>query len=447
MRSRPSVSRIAPGPMGPALAVVVGAGAITRAALVVVALWLLVGVFVLVGVEEILGSLPAEVDVAARATIPALGLLVVVGGVGETIRLVLERALRMRQVRRLAASDAPMPPAAERAQLVRGAIGPLRALLGVLGGASLLAAPILLALADGETAFVVAGIVTLVAGVLLLLAAIRLLAPAAAWWGEQLAVLARAWPRFRRVDRPTTAGSARGRGRGRGAGVRRLDAALVGALAVGFAVVVLGLFLRQQCRTCDPVSYDPWGERLVDGVATIGLVLFVGVLALLLLRGVAWIVEQAVRELLAARAADAGTLRRSAWLDGAVGTPRSLELVALVVGVVGMATGALVVASGVDPEVLGEPEERFEIVRGWAALAPAAVALLAAALVLGIAGARTSRAWRAVIWTDLRDDPMAGRLEGGSGSGSSADAHVGGVGGGDGGGDDGGDGGGGGGDS
>ncbi|MFM2475532.1 hypothetical protein K6Y82_51940, partial [Burkholderia cenocepacia] len=97
---------------------------------------------------------------------------------------------------------------------------------------------------------------------------------------------------------------------------------------------------------------------------------------------------------------------------------------------------AVVVARAVDPEGRGEREERFGIVRGWSALAPAAVALLAAALVLGVAGALTSRAWRAVIWTDLRDDPLAGRLEGGSGSGSSADTH---LGGGDGGGGGGGD--------
>ncbi|SDH82690.1 hypothetical protein SAMN04489720_2519 [Agrococcus jejuensis] len=426
--------------MTPALAVAVGVGALTRGALVVVGLWLLVGVFIMVGVEEIVGTLPGPVDVASRATIAGLGALVVVGGVGEPLRLSLERGLRMRSARRLAAAGAPMPPAAERAQLVRGAMGPLRVVLGIVGGTCLLIAPLLLAFADDETSIRIAGVVLLVAGLLLVPSAIWLLAPASRRWREHMAELERAWPRFHRTDRPIGVRMARERraqvGAARAAGssvprqrrtlAQRLDAALYAGLGVAFAIVLIGLFLRQQCRRCEPVSYDPWGERLVDGVATVGLVLFAGTVALLMLRGLASIVEHAVREVLAARAADRGTLRRSAWLDGAVGSASSLELVALVVGVVGMAVAGLVVASGIDPEVMSEREDQLVIVRGWAALAPAAAVLLGAAAMLGIAGAVVTRAWRAVVWPHLGADPFAGRLDGASGSGSGNDADAGG---------------------
>ncbi|WP_144719379.1 hypothetical protein [Agrococcus jejuensis] len=434
-----TVTRVAPAPMGPALAIVVGVAALTRGALIVVGLWLFVGVFIMVGVEEILGTLPGAVDVAARATVVGLGVLVLVGGVGETARVVVERALRLRTARRLAAAGAPMPPAVERAQLVRGAVGPLRVLVGVLGGSSLLVAPFLLGFADGDANLVIAGIATLVAGLLLLLLAIVALAPVSRWWRAELERLERAWPRFRRTDEPigarmtrerrvhvakAKAGDPSARPRRRSA-VQRLDAALASGTVVAFLIVVLGVFLRQQCRRCEPVRYDPWGESLVDGVATIGLVLFVGAIVLLVLRGIASIVAQAVREVLAARAAQAGTLRRSAWLDRAVVSATSVEVVALVVGVLGMAATGLVVASGVDADVMGEPEDRFVVVRGWASLEPLAGALLAAAFVLGVVGALTTRAWRSVVWTDLRGDPWRGRLDGGEGSGSHGDAGVG----------------------
>ncbi|QCR18693.1 hypothetical protein [Agrococcus sp. SGAir0287] len=417
--------RIAPAPIGPATAILAGAAALTQGALAVVVLWIFVGVFVIVGVEELLGVLPGDVDVAARTSIVGLFVVAGVGGVGEAVRVALERALRMRTALRLAAEGAPMPPAAERRELVRGAVGTARILCVVLASIAALVALVAggAGIASRDGVLVGVGAIALVVGGAHVVAAVALRAADAAWQ-DALGRLRAAWPRFDAADEATGPRLARERAlrprherrRSRHPGARgvfdRLASVVAVGLPVAFGIVVLGVFLRKQCRTCEPVTYDPWGERAVDGVAAVGLVAFVTMLSLAGLLGVVWLVGETVREAAAARRAATDALPPAEWLDHAIAWPRALELVGRVVGTVAAALAMLVVAAELGPGIANPSPERLAIVEGWRGLGPWALAAAVGALALGVLGAVQAQRWRAVVLPSMRHDPLVGRMRG-----------------------------------
>lgn len=393
------MTRIAPAPLTPAIAVVAGLAAVTQGALAAVALALFVGTFVMVAYQEMVGSTGAPVDIVSRASISGFAILLAAGGIGELLRVGLERALRMRQALRLARDGAPMVPAAERVALAKGAVSPVRVALGIAGGT--LAACALLALAvglsDDHPDAVVIGLGMLLAGAAAIAGCVLLGRGAAARWADAVGELGRAWPRFWRSSQAR-------RPQRRQAPIDRILTVL--ALAA-FGVILLGVFTRQQCRTCEPVVYDPWGESMLDGVATIGLALAVLAIAAIAVRLAWWVVREAVRELVTLRRARAGRLERDAWLDWALSDLRSVEWVGRVVGLVAAACLAFGLASLVDASFIGESEETLAPVRGLRPLVPVGAALAVAATLVGILGAWTARGWRAAVVEHVQDDPAS----------------------------------------
>ncbi|MFC7431081.1 MULTISPECIES: hypothetical protein [unclassified Agrococcus] len=393
------MTRIAPAPLTPAIAVVAGLAAVTQGAIAVVGLALFVGTFVMVAYQEMVGSGAAPADIVSRASISGFAVVLVVGAIGEPLRAGLERALRMRQALRLARDGAPMLPAAERVALAKGALPPVRVALGIAGG--VLATGALLAIAFGATeghgAAVAIGLGMLVAGAAAIAGCVLLGRGPSARWADAVGELGRAWPRFWRSSQARTAPR-------RQAPVDRVLTIL--ALAA-FGVILLGLFTRQQCRTCDPVVYDPWGESVLDGVATVGLALAVLAIAAIAVR-LAWVlVREAVLELVTLRRARAGRIERGPWLDGALGGLRSVEWLGRVLGLVAMAVLAFGISGHVDASFIGESEETLEPVRALRPLVPVGVALAVAAALVGILGAWAARAWRGVVVEHVQDDPSS----------------------------------------
>lgn len=405
---------VAPAPVGPATALVAGAAALTQGALMVAGVGVVGGVVVAVGVEEVLGAPGAQADVAMRATLVGLVALAALGGAGEALRVAAERMLRMRTALALARDEATMPPAVERDALARGPIGVLRGLLVgvasitglcglVVGGAGL---------SEGEGAMAFGGLAAVAVATACAVGAHRL-GRARSWWSGALGTVRAAWPRFGASDVATGVALARTPGRRprdeRLVAARRMTrldrtflVVTVGAVLVAFA----GVLLRQQCRTCAPVAYDPFGESVVDGVATVGLALVMLAAAAWLARAVVtWLVHAGLEVATLVRARR-GRLERTAWLDRALAEPRSVELLGRALGVAAAVVAAPWIASGVSTDVLDVEPGVVAGLGDWVALGPLVAALSAGALVMGTAGVLATRAWRSRIHPLVDADPL-----------------------------------------
>lgn len=94
--------------------------------------------------------------------------------------------------------------------------------------------------------------------------------------------------------------------------LRRLTGFAAIPFAIACAAWMVSVYARQQCRTCDPVSYDQPVEQSIDGLSLASGIGVLATTAVLAACGLAWLVLAALRRGAAARWVADGSTRRTA---------------------------------------------------------------------------------------------------------------------------------------
>lgn len=388
---------VTPSPIGPARAIVAGAAAVTLAAGVAAVILLLVTVVAGILAEEL--TQDRDVDLVARGAIASLGILVLVGVLGEPLRRGVERTLLARDAARL--PQGATPPTVERTGLRDGPHGSFMGAgtAAIIVGAILLPIGLLLATDDREA--LAARVLVPTAGAALLVGGIALVAlhrrsgSARRRWSARFEVLSSRWGR---AITPVPRAHAQRRHR-----ILNLASGLTG---VGGMIFFAGVVMRQPGRWADPVSWDERGEQTIDGLLLTGATVMGAALAVVLLIQAGLLVSTAVRDARTVRGLERGDRVRLEHVDAVLLDAAPLERVAMVLGVAGW----LVAAYGWAPTFVGALESAEEVagIQAVTAIALPGLAAIGLAWVLGAIGAVRLRGRRARIQAVLLRDP---RLE------------------------------------
>ncbi|GAA4774845.1 hypothetical protein [Microbacterium gilvum] len=394
----PEPRRIEPLPVGPALAVVAGLGAVTIGTFAAAGIAFVVVLVAGIVGEEAIG-MPSVLDVLSRSLMGGVLLAVGAALLVELPRGILERRMRLRAAeRRGSGPDAPRLPRAEDRALREEPYGGLL----VLAWFAVVLGPVVM-LVDLVSGFDFDGI-ALGAGAAITLGAVGLFF---AHGG-----LARRWTaRVERVRGPgpgtrRRGGTARAATRRAGAATKAIGWRVVTgfALQLGVYAFFAGVILRQPCRGCDQIDYGGGPmEGVVDLLVGLGGLLILIPVALLLASTVPFLLRTARAERRIVRDARAGTLQRSDDVLSQLTAPGWLTRLAY-----GLATvGALLVLLGIAPWTAlvndSASEDDVGALAGLSVLLAPGVGVLVAGLAAGIAGAVDSRARRAAILAALGD--------------------------------------------
>lgn len=385
---------VTPSPIGPARAIGAGAAAVTLAAGVAAAILLVITIVVAILVEELAPD--RGVDLVARGALASLGILVLIGVIGEPLRRGVARILLARDVARL--PRGATPPAVERTGLHAGPHG---AFMGagtaaIIVGAILLPIGLLLATDDREAlgARVLVPTVgaVLLAGGIALVSQHRRAGPARRRWSAHYEALSGRWGR---ATLPVPRAHEQRRHR-----ILNLASGLTG---VGGMVFVAGIFMRQPGRWADPVSWDERGEQAIDGLLLAGATVMGAALAVVLLIQAGLLVWTGVRDGRTVRALERGDRVRLEHVDAVLLDVAPLERVGMVLGVVGW----LIASYGWAPTFIGAVASAEEVadIQQVTALALPGLASVAAGWLLGAIGAARLRTRRARIQAVLLRDP------------------------------------------
>ncbi|WP_405217627.1 hypothetical protein [Agrococcus sp. Ld7] len=386
---------VTPVPMGIARAAVHGGAAVTAAA-GVAAVFLLLGTIV-VGLvaEELIGD--RDIDLLARGAMASLGILVVIGGLGEPLRIALERSLRAGAAERMPRGTTP--PFAER-EALRG--GPHGWLHGVGVGGIILGAiglPLGLFLAADDREALLARILVPSIGAVLLLGGVALVwwsrgrGRGRARWKQRFQLLSSRWgrailpvPRAHRQRRNRVL-------------VIAGQAAMAGAL-----LFLAGVWMRQPGRWADPRTWGELGERAIDGLLASGaLVIAIALVAVLAVQA-GLLVWTAIRDRRTVQALERGERVLLERVDGVLLDDGPLERVAVSLGVLGW----LVVSYGWSPTFIAgiESAEETAGIRALTALVWPGLIAVGVGWMLGSIGAVRVRARRARVQAVLARDPQ-----------------------------------------
>lgn len=385
---------VTPSPIGLARAIGAGAAAVTLAAGVAAAILLVITIVVAILVEELAPD--RGVDLVARGALASLGILVLIGVIGEPLRRGVARILLARDVARL--PRGATPPAVERAGLHAGPHG---AFMGagtaaIIVGAILLPIGLLLATDDREAlgARVLVPTVgsVLLAGGIALVKQHRRTGPARRRWSARYEALSARWGR---AALPVPRAHELRRHR-----ILNLASGLTG---VGGMIFVAGISMRQPGRWADPVSWDERGEQAIDGLLLTGATVMGAALAVVLLIQAGLLVWTGARDGRTVRALERGDRVRLEHVDAVLLDAAPLERVAMVLGVVGW----LIASYGWAPTFIGALESAEEVadIQQVTALALPGLASVAAGWLLGAIGAARLRTRRARIQAVLLRDP------------------------------------------
>ena len=245
-----------------------------------------------------------DLDPVSRSFIPLLFVAVAVGlfvfGVSDSIY----KWLIGRQLARAATVTPSLVPPHWQREILSGPAplaGAATVIWTVFGLAALVALgffAILGETSNEDVAFVsTVAIGAVVLAVVLVATNVLVLGRARRRWRDVVAAAAATWSRHtvRESEGADRARRPRGEKDGPSGLVRVLNAVGVrlftvgaGAVVLGSAVGLAGVFLRQPCRGCDQRSYESFGETLIDSLAVIGFAVTALGLVVLVVTGLVW---------------------------------------------------------------------------------------------------------------------------------------------------------------